>query len=305
MGVLRTLCWFLPLVAASLSSAALAAPPKTYATPEEAVQALVNAARTESVETVAGVLGSQSLSMLRSGDPVADKADLLHFAEMYDQAHSMLSPKENSQTLVLGDDEWPFPIPLVKGKTGWQFDDAAGQREILARRVGRNELNAIQVCLAYVDAQREYQQRNPDGSTPPHFADRLLSSQGKRDGLYWPSEPGQDESPLGPAVGGARQQGYALAGGKRTPYHGYYYRILTAQGSHAEGGAVDYLVEGNLANGFALVAYPAAWGNSGIMTFIVNQDGVVFQKDLGKNTASVAASMKRFDPDDSWKETTP
>ena len=301
----RTLRWFLPLVAVSLGPAALAAAPKTYATPDEAVQALVTAARTGSVETVAHVLGSQSLSMLRSGDPVADKADLLHLAEMYDQAHSMLSPKEESRTLLLGDDNWPFPIPLVKGKAGWQFDDAAGQREILARRVGRNELSAIQVCLAYVDAQREYRERDPEGSAPPHYADRLLSSPGKRDGLYWPPEPGQEESPLGPAVGGARQEGYALEQGKRAPYHGYFYRLLTAQGSHTEGGAVDYRVQGKLVNGFALVAYPSAWGNSGIMTFIINQEGVVFQKDLGANTASVAASMKRFDPDDSWKKTTP
>lgn len=301
----RTVRWLLPLLAASLGPPALAAAPKTFPTPDEAVQALVNASRTGNVEAVAGVLGSQSLSMLRSGDPVADKAALLHFAEMYDQAHSLASPTDDSRNLVIGNDDWPFPIPLVKGKGGWHFDDKAGEHEILARRVGRNELNAIQVCLAYVDAQREYRERNPDGDTPPHYADNLISSPGKHDGLYWPPEPGKEESPLGPAVGGARQEGYVLERGKRTPYHGYFYRILTAQGSHAEGGAVNYLVQGKLVNGFALVAYPAAWGNSGVMTFIVNQDGVVFQKNLGSNTASVATSMKRFDPDNSWKETTP
>jgi hypothetical protein len=301
----RTSRWLLLLVAASLGPAALAAAPKTFPIPDEAVQALVAAARTGSVEAVAGVLGRQSLSMLRSGDPVADTAAVRHFAEMYDQAHSMQSPTETSRILVLGNDGWPFPIPLVKGKAGWHFDDTAGQQEILARRVGRNELDAIQVCLAYVDAQREYRERNPDGDTPPHYADSLLSSPGKHDGLYWPPEPGKQESPLGPAVGGARQEGYSLERGKRTPYHGYLYRILSAQGPHAEGGALDYLVRGKLVNGFALVAYPARWGKSGVMTFIVNQEGVIFEKNLGPDTASVAAAMKRFDPDDSWKATAP
>jgi hypothetical protein len=305
MRVPRTLRWLLLLVATLLGPAALAAGPKTFPTPDEAVQALVAAARTGSVEAVAGVLGSQSLSMLRSGDAVADTAAIRHFDELYEQAHSMQSPTETSRILVLGNDGWPFPIPLVKGKAGWHFDDKAGQQEILARRVGRNELDVIQVCLAYVDAQREYRERNPDGDTPPHYADSLLSSPGKHDGLYWPPEPGKQESPLGPAVGGARQEGYSLARGKRTPYHGYLYRLLTAQGPHAEGGALDYLVQGKLVNGFALVAYPARWGKSGVMSFIVNQEGVIFQKDFGPDNASLAAAMKRFDPDDSWKAIAP
>jgi hypothetical protein len=301
----RTLRWLLPLVAACVGPAALAAAPKTYPTPDEAVQALVIAAQTGSVDAVAGVLGSQSLSMLRSGDPVADTAAIQHFAEMYNQGHSILSPNEGTRALVLGTDQWPFPIPLVKGKGGWSWDDAAGKEEILARRVGRNELDAIQVSIAYVEAQREYRERNPDGADPSHYADRLLSSPGKRDGLYWAPEPGQPESPLGPAVGGARQEGYTLERGKRAPYHGYLYRILNAQGPHAEGGAVDYLVGGKLVKGFALVAYPATWGSSGVMTFLVNQEGVIFQKNLGPKTAATAEGMKRFDPDDSWKPTTP
>jgi len=305
MRALPSVRWLLVLVATLLGHGTLAAGPRAFPTPDDAVQALVTASRTGSVDAVASVLGSQSLSMLRSGDPVADTAAIRHFAEMYEQGHSILSPNESTRALVLGNDDWPFPIPLVKAKGGWSWDDAAGKEEILARRVGRNELDAIQVCIAYVEAQREYRERNPDGDTPPHYADRLLSSPGKRDGLYWPPEPGQPESPLGPAVGGARQEGYTLERGKRAPYHGYLYRILNGQGPHAEGGAVDYLVDGKLVKGFALIAYPATWGSSGVMTFLVNQDGIIFQKNLGPKTAALAEGMKRFDPDDSWKPTTP
>jgi hypothetical protein len=190
---------------------------------------------------------------------------------------------------------------VVKGKAGWSFDAAAGEKEILKRRVGQNELDAIQVCIGYVEAQRDYLARNPEGATVPHYADRLLSSPGKRDGLYWQSAPGEPESPMGPAVSGAVGEGYTLKRGANAPYHGYHFRILTAQGPNAEGGALDYRENGRLTRGFALIAWPASYGTSGIMTFLVNQAGVVLEKDLGPNTGKIASGIKRFDPDSSWK----
>jgi len=207
--------------------------------------------------------------------------------------------------VVIGTDQWPFPIPLRKATGGWVFDAKAGATEVLARRIGQNELDAIQVCLNYVEAQREYRERNPDGDSVPHYADKLLSAAGKHDGLYWPPEPGQPESPFGPEVGGARAEGYQLEHGKRSPYHGYFYRILTAQGASADGGAANYVAGGKLVNGFALVAYPSSWGKSGVMTFIVNEQGVVFQKDFGPDTATEVIKVKSFNPDSSWKRTSP
>jgi len=231
---------------------------------------------------------------------VADAAGHQHFVELYDQRHELQSPTKTSRTIVLGNDAWPFPIPLVEGKKGWAFDTQAGESEIIARRVGQNELDTIQVCLGYFNAQGDYRARNPDGSPVPHYADRLISSPGKRDGLYWPTEKGEPESPMGPAVGGARQAGYTIEHGKATPYRGYRYRILTAQGPHAPGGARDYRVDGKLVDGFALVAYPSAYASSGVKTFLINQSGVVLQKDLGSDTAAKAAKMTRYDPDASW-----
>ncbi|MFI5317233.1 MAG: DUF2950 domain-containing protein, partial [Myxococcota bacterium] len=194
-----------------------------------------------------------------------------------------------------------FAIPLVRKGDQWHFDAAAGRKEILARRVGRNELATIQVCLAYVDAQREYgsKDRNADGLF--EYAKKFRSTPGQQDGLYWPAEPNEPESPLGEFVADARSEGYA---GKPagTPYHGYLFKILTAQGPHAAGGAYDYLVRGRMLGGFALVAYPAQYGNSGVMTFLVNHDDVVYSKDLGPDTKKIAAAMKRFDPDSTWKK---
>jgi Protein of unknown function (DUF2950) len=296
----RTLRCLLLLGAASFGQPTLAAGPTLFATPEAATEALVAASRTGKVSNVLSVLGSGAKSLLGSGDPVADAAGLQHFVQLYDQRHSFQAPTETARTIVLGNDDWPFPIPLVKGKKGWSFDPKAGEAEILARRVGQNELDAIQVCLGYFNAQGDYRARNPDGAAVPHYADRLVSSPGKRDGLYWPAGKDEPESPMGPAVGGAREAGYALEHGKQTPYRGYLYKILTAQGPKAEGGAHDYKVNGKLVDGFALVAYPASYGSSGIKTFLVNQSGVVLQKDLGPDTAKKAAALTRYDPDPSW-----
>ena len=286
-----------------VSTSTLAAGAKVSPDPTAATDALVAASRSGDVKAVLAVLGDRSKAFLVSGDPVADRAALARFVELYDRSHELSSADETARTLSIGDDAWPFPIPLVKGKTGWSFDTAAGEKEILARRVGRNELDVIQVCIGYVEAQRDYFGRDPDGASAPHYADRLLSSPGKRDGLYWQSAPGEAESPMGPAVSGAVGRGYTLKRGANAPYHGYHFRILTAQGPNAEGGALDYREAGKLTRGFALVAWPASYGKSGVMSFLVNQSGVVLEKDLGKNTAKVASGIKRYDPDASWKPT--
>jgi len=303
MSTARTTIPLLSLLVTLAGSPVMAAGAQVFSTPEQATQALVEAAATDEVGPVLGVLGTDARPLLDSGDAVADDAALQRFVDKYNQAHALVAPDDATRKLILGDDDWPFPIPLVKTSAGWVFDTRAGQTEILARRVGRNELDTIQVCLNYVQAQREYREMNPEGDAVPHYASKLISAAGKHDGLYWPVEPGKPESPFGPAVGGARVEGYDVQAGKRIPYHGYFYRILTAQGSHADGGAISYLVKGKLTGGFALVAYPATYGNSGIMTFLVNQAGVVFQKNLGPNTAALAAAMKSFDPDKSWKPT--
>jgi hypothetical protein len=203
----------------------------------------------------------------------------------------------------VGSDEWPFPIPIVKAGNGWRFDTGAGKQEILARRVGGNELKAIQVCLAYVDAQKEYAMKKArQGEGLLEYAQKFVSTPGKQDGLYWEAGEGQEQSPIGPLFSAARDQGYSgkPLGEEPEPYHGYFYRILTAQGKNAPGGAQDYVVGGKMIGGFALIAYPAHYGASGVMTFIVNHDGVVYQKKLGKDTKKAAQAMKAFNPDKTW-----
>jgi hypothetical protein len=205
--------------------------------------------------------------------------------------------------LQIGAEEWPFPIPIVKRGEKWSFDTGKGKEELINRRIGRNELNTIQTCLAYVDAQREYVVKDRDGDGLFEYAQKLRSDPGKKNGLYWEAKTSEGQSPLGPLFAAAQEKGYSkAAGGKPVPYHGYYYRILTAQGKSAPDGAYDYLVRGNMIGGFALVAYPAKYGASGIMTFIVNHDGVVYQKDLGKKTEKAAQAMKVFNPDSTWKK---
>ena len=284
-----------------LSPPALAAAARVFPDPTAAIDALVASSRSGDPKAVLGVLGDRSKAFLVSGDPVSDRAALARFVELYDRKHELGSPDETTRTLEIGDDDWPFPIPLVKGNTGWSFDTSAGESEILARRVGQNELDVIQVCIGYVEAQSDYLARNPDGASVPHYADRLLSSSGKHDGLYWPSPPGEPESPMGPAVSGAIGEGYTLKRGANAPYHGYHFRLLTAQGPHAEGGKLDYREGGKLTRGFALFAWPASYGKTGVMSFLVNQSGVVLEKDLGKKTASIASGIKRFDPDAGWR----
>ena len=275
-----------------------AAQQKSFASAEEAVKAAIAAARSNSEKDLLAIFGTQAKDLLSSGDPVADKERRANFLAAYDQKNRLVA-EGDSTILVIGNNDWPFPIPLVKKGEGWVFDTARGREEILNRRIGQNELDAIQVSLAYVDAQREYAMkvRSPDGLL--QYAQKFRSDPAKKNGLYWDAKAGEEQSPLGLFAAQARTEGYK-AGDKPVPYRGYYYKILTAQGKDAAGGAYSYLVKGKMIGGFALVAYPAEYANSGIMSFIVNHDGKVFQKDLGKNTASVAAAMKEYNPDKTW-----
>jgi hypothetical protein len=285
-----------PIVVAAGSRA------QEFASPEEAVAALVKAVKAGDQKALLKILGPEGRALISSGDPVADRNARQHFGAEYDRAHR-LEGGNGKLVLYVGQDGFPFPIPLVPDGIVWRFDTRAGREEILNRRIGKNELAAIQVCLAYVDAQREYyaEDRNADGLR--EYATRFASTPGKRDGLYWATKPGEKPSPLGPLVVKARAEGYRKGQGSApAPYHGYYYRILTAQGPGAPDGAYDYLVRGRMIGGFALVAFPAQYGVSGVMTFIVNHAGIVYEKDLGTNTAAIARGIKRFDPGPTWKK---
>ena len=277
---------------------------RSFASPGEAVQALVKAVKAGDMDALAAILGPEGRPLISSGDAVADKQEREHFVRSYEQSNKLERPTETKAVLVIGQDQWPLPIPVVKEGEAWRFDTAAGKEEILNRRIGRNELSAMQVCLAYVDAQREYARvaRESDGVLA--YAMKFRSDEGKQNGLYWPTKEGEESSPLGVLVANARAEGYSrkASGGKPTPYHGYFYRILTAQGTDAPGGAYDYVVKGKMIGGFALVAYPAQYGVSGVMTFIVNHEGVVYEKDLGTDTEKIALAMQTYNPDHTWKK---
>ncbi len=286
------------LLLATLSAAVAQ---QTYKTPEEAAAALVSAVRADDQNAELVVLGPDGEDIISSGDKVADNAIRERFLQSYDAKHQITKDGDSKAVLVIGDDDFPFPIPLLRKAGKWSFDTEQGRREIVYRRIGRNELNAIQVCLAYVDAQDEYADKDRTGAGVGVYAERFISSAGKKDGLYWPTAQGEEESPLGELFAKASKHGYK-AGEGRSPYHGYYYKILTRQGPHAPGGALDYVVNGKMIGGFALVAYPAEYRNSGVMTFVVNHAGIVFQKDLGPDTDELAEKITAFDPDSTWKE---
>ena len=282
---------------------AAAATQKRFASAEEAVRAFVTALRNDDTKELSAILGPGGGDLLSSGDPVADRHRRELFVKDYDEKNG-LDPRGDSAILVTGKADWPFPIPVVKKGETWFFDTDRGREEILNRRIGRNELNTVQVCLAIVDAQREYAMKDREGDGLLKYAQQFRSAPGTRNGLYWQTKEGEEPSPLGPLVAQARTEGHGRQKLPENPipYNGYYYRMLKAQGKHALGGAYDYLVNGKMVGGFAVVAFPATYGNSGVMTFIVNHDGVVYQKDLGKNTGKVATAMKTFDPDASWKK---
>ena len=273
----------------------------SFSSPDEAGNALLAAAKSGDQNALLLIFGAESKPVIFSGDSVQDKATVDAFVTAYGTMHRWRKMPDGAQVLLIGADNFAFPIPLKKNASDhWFFDTAAGKDEILARRVGRNELAVIDICGALVDAQAEYfSQPHNDGSTN-HYALKFISDSGQQNGLYWESQESQPSSPLGPLVVSATDEGYNARQTARTPFHGYYFRMLTRQGSHARGGAKDYIVNGKMVGGFAFVAYPAEYRNSGVMTFIINQDGVLLQKDLGKTTSETATAMSEFDPDDSW-----
>jgi Protein of unknown function (DUF2950) len=272
---------------------------KSYPTPEEAVSALVEAVKDGSKSKIKRVLGSDADEIIDSGDEVADAETRQRFLSAYDAKHSLGFEGNKKASIILGADDFPFPIPLIHNQAGWEFDAAAGRREILYRRIGRNELDAIQTGLAFVDAQNEYADKDRTGDGAGVYAQHIVSSPGKKDGLFWRDD--RDQSPLGELAAQAAAEGYKVGTGE-APYHGYYYRILKGQGPNAPGGALNYVVKGKMIGGFALVAYPAEYGNSGVMTFVVNHEGAVYQKDLGERTATIAKRIYLFDPDQTWKK---
>jgi hypothetical protein len=270
-----------------------------YATPDDAANALIVAAKAGDQNALLTIFGPDAKDLLNSGDPVEDKNAVTGFVSRYDVMHRWRRMPDGSQMLIVGADNFPFPIPLKKNSDGrWIFDTAAGKEEILNRRVGRNELAVIDVCRAVVNAQTEYFSQKHGGVK--QFAQKFISDPGQQDGLYWPDTPGQPKSPVGPLAAQATADGYKADPSRHQPFHGYYFGLLTKQGPDAPGGARDYMVNGKMTGGFALVAYPAKYGDSGVMTFIMDKDGVVLQKDLGKTTDQAAAAITEFNPDKSW-----
>jgi hypothetical protein len=272
-----------------------------FSSPDEAGNGLLDAAKAGDLNAVLAIFGTSSKEVIFSGDAVQDKATVTAFATGYEQMHRWRKMPDGSQVLLIGAQNFPFPIPLKKNDSGqWFFDTAAGKQEILRRRVGRNELAVIDVCGALADAQADYYSRSHDDGSTKQFALKFISDPGKQNGLYWDSPAGQPKSPLGPLVAYATSEGYSAKPDAHQPFNGYYFHMLKGQGSHAPGGTKDYLTGGKMVGGFAFVAYPAEYGNSGVMTFIMNQDGLLLQKDLGKTTTETASAMTEFDPDGSW-----
>jgi len=276
---------------------------RVYPTPLAAADALLLAGSQKDTSALLEVLGPGSKEVASSGDETMDRSNRETFILAAKDKTTLYSMSPGTVFLMVGDDDWPFPIPLVKGEKGWFWDTAAGKEEVLSRRIGRDELSAIDLCRTFVQAQREYALANPDTKGVGAYAQRFLSTEGRRDGLYWPAKDGEPASPMGPLVAKASQDGYAAASessGPR-PFYGYYFKILRSQGKDAPGGAKDYVKDGRMTGGFAMVAWPAQYGNSGVMTFLVNQTGIVFEKDLGPKTADIAKAMEQFNPDLTWK----
>ncbi len=306
-GLLRTAAMLLAL--AALPGGIFAASPepaqRLFSSPEEASLALIKAVRAKDHAELKSIFGPVSRE-LEPGDPVEQASEFEHFARHLEEGMGLVKEGEGKAMLIIGEKKWPFPVPIIKKGEGWLFDTGAGREEILNRRIGHNELLAINVCRAYVEAQREYYcMPEPDGEQIPKYAQHMISQPGKKDGLYWPTIAGEKESPLGLLVAKAKEEGYMQKRkegehGPR-PYNGYYFRILKRQGPRAPGGKFSYVINGNMVAGHALVAYPARWGVSGVMTLIVNQRGRVYEKNLGPKTAETARKMKSYNPDQAWK----
>jgi hypothetical protein len=274
-----------------------------FRTPERAAEALVAAAKNPDPAALLAVFGPNGRGILSSGDPVADRRDRQVFVVAVGEGWRLNEIGPDRREMVIGDEQWPFPVPIVRDGDKWRFDSDAGQREVLARRIGRNELAAIGVCETYVVAQKQYAAEARDGNPAGAYAQKIRSSPGKQDGLFWPTKPGEKPSPLGDLAAQATSEGYAHATAAAAPdqgprpFHGYLFRVLTRQGASAPGGAKNYVANGRMTGGFALIASPAEYGNSGIMTFIVNQDGVIREADLGQDTAKIAGAIDAYDPD--------
>lgn len=286
------------LLAALISSSASAALQR-FDSPDMAMLALASAITSNNSKALQAMLGRDADSLLSSGDAVQDKQLRKQFGDDFNQAHQ-IDVNGKRASLRLGNDNWVFPIPLLQIDGKWVFDPHAGKDEILNRRIGRNERSTMQVMLAYVAAQRDYALLAREHLGSPQYAQKLVSSPGKFDGLYWPAQQSPVASPIGPEMAAAKTEGYKMAGAGR-PYHGYFYRILRAQGSEAKGGERDYVIGGRMIGGFALLAWPASYGNSGVMSFMVNQDGVVYQRDLGRDTAHKAQAITRYNPGSKWQ----
>jgi len=301
---------WLPLALAAIFASLLAARPsfaqqaneKTFASPGEAALALYTATKAYDGQTIMAILGTNSGDIIHTGDEVADKNMADNFVRRYEQMHRVVVEPDQTVTLYIGAENWPLPIPIVKNSSGtWYFDTEGGKQEILQRRVGTNENDAIEVLYHLVEAQENYGSEVRQGETNKHYALKFLSDDGKQNGLYWQTSDNDPPSPIGPLLVAAASQGYREKQGQSTPFHGYYYRMLTKQGAAAKGGALDYVVNGTLTRGFAFVAYPAEYRNSGVMTFIVNQSGIVYENDLGAQTSDLAAAMQEYNPGAGWK----
>jgi hypothetical protein len=300
--MLAVLCLAVSLLVSCGKADSPKAEQKAFASPAEAGDAFLAAAKVSDQSALLAIFGPDSNGVLFSGDAVKDKNSLQEFVAAYNQMHRWREIKVGGEMLYIGADNFPFPIPLGKNSSGqWVFDTAAGKDEILARRIGKDELTAIAACSAVADAQKTYFSQTHDGDKTKQYAQKFISDDGKQNGLYWPVTAGQSPSPLEDARDFAKAAGYTNSGDKPQPFNGYYFRFLTKQGDKAKGGAKDYLVNGHLTGGFALIAYPVDYRNSGIMTFAVGTDGVVYQIDLGEKTADVASVMAEYNPGDGWK----
>ncbi len=303
-AALAVTCACALLAMSTFSTTASAQAARNFASPEEAVKTLVDTVKAGNLDGLLAIFGPESKELVDSADPVIARQNRQVFTVAVGEKWHLEDTAGDRKTLVIGNEDWPFPVPIVKDASGWHFDTAAGKEEVIARRIGRNELAAIATVRAYVTAQRRYAEQGHDGNPAGVHATKFASDPGKENGLYWPVKTGQKRSPLGDLVAQAEAQGRAVGGdrSKPAPLNGYYFKILTAQGSAAAGGAKQYVVKGLMSGGFALVAWPAQYDATGVMTFIVNQDGTVYEKDLGPDSDAAARKMTAYNPDKSWNQ---